>query len=348
MMENRQEKMMNKEIRTDNIQQAEKTEIGELNYGIPVSQIITICENILNEIVDNFGESEEERKKLYRLINNLCINNEYSGDANDIHNLSTTLARKDEYRLACDVLECGLQRYPNDVDLLADYLQNGIKCGRGERLEEIYDRLEKVPIRKYTWRGFMFLIEYLQYLIDQTNDEKVIEMYETRILEIADAYKKYYPHSEDPYSAVAQTYKMLNEWEKQADILKEAMEAVNICPKCAVQMADILFDEGRFDEAKMAVERAKKDAIQTQSSVKDGYIYYLSALCTIGSVRKENREYSQEEIESIYKDFNLALEDLCGNRAYVSVIKNKTNIIANQTQTKVDDERYEKLAEIIN
>ena len=55
---------MNKEIRTDNIQQAEKTEIGELNYGIPVSQIITICENILNEIVDNFGESEEERKKL--------------------------------------------------------------------------------------------------------------------------------------------------------------------------------------------------------------------------------------------------------------------------------------------
>ena len=103
MMENRQEKMMNKEIRTDNIQQAEKTEIGELNYGIPVSQIITICENILNEIVDNFGESEEERKKLYRLINNLCINNEYSGDANDIHNLSTTLARKDEYRLACDV-----------------------------------------------------------------------------------------------------------------------------------------------------------------------------------------------------------------------------------------------------
>ena len=55
MMENRQEKMMNKEIRTDNIQQAEKTEIGELNYGIPVSQIITICENILNEIVDNLS-----------------------------------------------------------------------------------------------------------------------------------------------------------------------------------------------------------------------------------------------------------------------------------------------------
>lgn len=62
MMENRQEKMMNKEIRTDNIQQAEKTEIGELNYGIPVSQIITICENILNEIVDNLEKVKKKEK----------------------------------------------------------------------------------------------------------------------------------------------------------------------------------------------------------------------------------------------------------------------------------------------
>ena len=126
------------------------------------------------------------------------------------------------------------------------------------------------------------------------------------------------------------------------------MSTVKVAPKCSLRYADILFDRGRYEEAKPVISRAKKDSTTTQASVSDGYIYYLSALCTIALVSEEEREYTRDEVEGVYNDFNLALKDFNRNQSFVKVIKSKTNMLVSRTNVHVDSERFENLYNLID
>ena len=91
------------------------------------------------------------------------------------------LARKDEYNLACKVLEIGLNLFPKNVNLLASLLQYGINCGKKDECKKCYKTMMKIPYRRWTWRGFVFLIDYIKYLIEQTDSEKEINAKEEEI-----------------------------------------------------------------------------------------------------------------------------------------------------------------------
>lgn len=317
------------------------------HYSMPISKISSVAQGFLSRISSLTDEDDDEaRAKLNELIDEMFSYNDCSGDANDFHNFAVELARADEYRLACAVLDCGLTRFAKNVDLLADYLQFGVKCGLDEETRKVYKSLKKIPTRKYTWRGFSFQVEYIQYLIDQTDSEKQISAYENEIQEVIKDFKVKKPNSEEPYRSEADLYRSLNMEKEEADILKQAFENVAVCPKCALRYADLMLEIGNYDEACKAVERGKKDATQPQASVSEGYLYYLSALCTIALVSKENREYKDEEVKKIYSDFNLALKEFKGSKSYVSVIKSKTNVLVSKTGIKVSDE-LEELANLI-
>ena len=317
------------------------------HYSMPISKISSVAQGFLSRISSLTDEDDDEaRAKLNELIDEMFSYNDCSGDANDFHNFAVELARADEYRLACAVLDCGLTRFAKNVDLLADYLQFGVKCGLDEETRKVYKFLKKIPTKKYTWRGFSFQVEYIQYLIDQTDSEKQISAYENEIKEIIKDFKVKKPNSEEPYRLEADLYRSLNMEQEEADILKQAFENVAVCPKCALRYADLVLEIGNYDDACKAVERGKKDATQPQASVSEGYLYYLSALCIIALVSKENREYKDEEVKKIYSDFNLALKEFKGSKSYVSVIKSKTNVLVSKTGIKVSDE-LEELANLI-
>lgn len=316
-------------------------------YGIPISLVTRLCEQVLEEI-SPYEDNFRSRERLVTIINNLCTNEEYCGDEKDIHNLATTLARKDEYRMAYDVLEYGLKRAPQNVDLLADLLQNGMKCGKNEEIKKAYEILDQIPRERYTARGFTFSIRYIQYLIAQSNDLEDIENYKGKAHNTVEQFKEAFPYLEDPYSEEAEMYKMLNQLENEKNVLLQAMEKIAVCPKCAVKYGDMMFDMGIFDEARIGIERAKKDVIQTQSCVSEGYIYYLSALCTIRKINSEDRNYREDEVDSIYGDFDRALKEYRNENVYVGVIRDKVETIINQTDIEIDKDRYEELESIIN
>lgn len=325
-----------------------KTKVSDKkHYSMPINKISSVAQGFLNRISSlNDEDDDEARVKLNELIDEMSSFNDCSGDANDFHNFAVELARADEYRLACAVLDCGLTRFAKNVDLLADYLQFGAKCGLDEETRKIYKSLKKIPTKKYTWRGFSFQVEYIQYLIDQTDSEKQISAYENEIQKIIKDFKVKKPNSEEPYRLEADLYRSLNMEQEEAEILRQAFEKVAVCPKCALRYADLMLEIGNYDEACKAVERGKKDATQPQASVSEGYLYYLSALCIIALVSKESREYKEEEVKKIYSDFNLALKEFKGNKSYISVIKSKTNVLVSKTGIKVEDE-LEELSNLI-
>ncbi len=325
-----------------------KNTAGKTHYSMPLSRMRAVAQGLLERIESiNDEDDEEAREKLNKLVEEMFDYDDCSGDANSFHNFAVELARSEEFRLACAVLDCGLRRFPKNVDLLADYLQYSVQCGLGEEAKKVYKALKKIPSKRYTWRGFAFQVEYIRYLMDLTDSEKQMTEYENEIKKIISDFKSKMPHLEEPYCLEAELYDFLNMEQEQIAILQEAFEKIRVCPRCSLRYADMMLEIGEYEEACRALERGKRDATQPQASVSEGYIYYLSGLCTIALVSKEKRDYKNEEVESIYSDFNLALKEFKGNLSYTSVIKSKTNVLVSKTNIDVDDEKYEELANLI-
>lgn len=312
---------------------------------LPVNKAKIKAQTFLSYIYD--GDDEDSRSELYDLLDKFFGQDQQSGDADDFHNFAVELARKDEYTLACQVLECGLNYFPKSVDLLSDYLQYGVNCNKVEECRKVFKTLLKIPRRRWTWRGFAFAVDYLQYLIERSDSEKEIDAKEQEILAIVADFRKYFPFSEESYRTEADVYKSLNMHDKELDILRSALKNILVAPKCALRCADILFERGEYEEASKAIDRCISDATQTQSSVNEGYSYYLSALCKIAIVQKQRLDMTEQDVEEIYSDFNIALEKFkSAHNSYADVIKTKTNTIINKTGIEVDP-KYELLCECL-
>ena len=322
--------------------------IEKVKFNLPVSKVTKVVEGYLQSIQESGNEDDEEaRADLYSSIESFMSQSQQSGDADDFHNFAVALAKKNEMALACQVLENGLKLFPKNVDLLADYLQYGIDCEKLDECKKYYKSLLKIPRRRWTWRGFAFLIDYLKFLVENSDSEKEIDTKEKEMLEVVSEFKKYYPYSEETYRVEASVYKCLNMQDEELAVLQKALESVEVAPKCALRCADILFERGRYEEATEKIKRGISDATQAQKAVSEGYIYYLSALCKIATAQKSGNigNLSRDNVVEIYSDFDIALKDL-RDSSYVEVIKTKTNTLVNKTGVEVPPE-YDLLCDCI-
>ena len=334
-MSTNSEREISIEQSADNISE-ESVQSKRNDLLMPVSNVNTKAQVFLEYIYSM--DDDAAREDLYDLIDQFLAQDQQSGDADDFHNFAVELARKDEYVLACKVVDCGLKLFPKNVDLLADYLQYGVNCNKIEECKKVYKTLIKIPKRRWTWRGFAFLVDYLQFLIDRSDSDKEIDAKEKEMIEVASDFRSRFPYSEESYRVEASVYHILDP-EKETNILKKALDNVKVAPKCALRYADIMFERGFYEEAAEAIGRGISDATQTQSSVNEGYIYYLSALCKIAVIQKKNKDFiiTKEEAEDIYSDFNIALSKFQGTKnSYTDVIITKTNTIVNKSGETVD------------
>lgn len=316
-------------------------------FAIPVSFASRKAQTYMEYIYRD--EDDDARTDLYNLMEQFLAQKQQSGDADDFHNFAVDLARHDEYALACEVLDCGLKLFPKNVDLLADYLQYGVSCNKFDECKKIYKTLIRIPRRRWTWRGFAFLVDYLQFLVDRSDSEKEIDEKEREMISIVEDFRRIKPYSEEAYRTEADVYHSLNMHDKEAETLKAALDSVKVAPKCALRYADILFERGLYAESSDAIKRAICDATQTQTSVNEGYLYYLSGLCKIAKAQQNNTDFSLDEdgVKGIYSDFNIALTKFqSSSNSYVDVIRTKTITIINKTGIEVDSQ-FERLCECV-
>lgn len=316
----------------------EAVAVEERPADMPVKKYNLMAQGFL-QLIEEAGDLDDvsARESLYELMDQFAAQEHHSGDADDFHNFSVTLVRKSEYGLACRVLDCGLARFPGNVDLLADFLQYGVNCDRTAECKQYYKKLVRIPRRRWSWRGFAFLIEYLKYEMERSASEKEIAAKEAEMLSVVADFRAFYPYSEETYRVEANVYKALNRQDKELETLQTGLQLVKVAPKCALRCAEVLLERGRYAEAAETIARGIRDANQMQNNVNEGYSHYLRALCQIAMAQNSEKVLSETEVRSIYLDFNSALRKL-KDASYVEIIKTKTNKLMDETQVEVPQE----------
>lgn len=324
---------------------------SKVTYTLPISQANQLVKEYLFQIKNIEETNSEEtiieyRKKLNDLVHQITAQERPSGDADDIHNLSVELSREDEYELSCDILLYGLKFFPRNVDLLADYLQSGICCNQLDNCEKYYTSLRKIPETFWTWRGFAFSVDYLLYLVKNTELGSVDDytrLYE-EMLAIVQSYRANFPQSEDSYKAEADIYAFFNK-AKELELLKNVIENENIaiCPKCALRYAELKFESGEYEEAASGISKALLSYSQPRKKVHGGYLYYMAGLLKLSRIvseeSKKTTEVKSEDIIDIYTDFNIALPMFSGGQSeYKEGIKDKTKYLIGKYNVKVPPE----------
>lgn len=270
---------------------------------------------------------EENEEALYNYIQEILSQDKVIGSANDFHNLAVNFSMRDDYETACNILDKGLELFPRDVDLLADYLQNGLNCGRFIVCEEYFNRVFKIPMTCWTWRGFSFAIDYMKSLSNNMESEEELAEWKKKMINLADSYYTYFPYSEDTFLAKAGIYQYFNDREKEIEILMDALEKINNCPRCSLRLADIFFDKGDYRQALKYLERCKKGSVQTQEKINQGYMYYLFGLCKAAEMHQSSAYDDEERIKGIYQDFSIAEKLKMSFSSYKKVMNRQIDIL---------------------
>ena len=330
----------------------DEMEITETKYGNEIHLPITTIDKIVSEKLEEMNKAEDigEAKDILREITEIvrvCLEQEtVLANGDQCHNFAVDIARYELYDLACDILEKGLARenFPKDTDLLADYLKYGSACGRKDRCKEIYKILSKIPKIRYTWRAFSFSIDWLQHLWKQSDSEKEMEKLQKEMFGLAEAFHNYIPDTEESYCCLADIYKMLHKKVEEEKVLRQALHEIEIAPKSALRMADILFARGEYEEAMVFIERGI-DSAETRSTVNIGYLYYLRGLGKNAIIIQQGKNWTQQVVQEIYSDFDMAL-DMAGRVLDKEIIESRTKAMSRESGIPVTDE-YEELIYLI-
>ena len=325
---------------------AAETSAAAVGYSLPISRINQIVQAKLAELSDDdIYQTRATISEATALVHEVLRQQELPGTADDWHNFAVDIARSDLYDLCCDIIEKGLELFPKNTDLLADYLQYGISCGRIDKCKNYYKILAKIPKIRYTWRAYSFSVNWLQYLWERSDSEKELEKLQKEMQDLVVAFRKNMPDDEESYRCEADICKLIHNRKEEESVLRLALKELQIAPKCALRLADMLFDRGDYEDALTQIQRGINDANQTQASVNEGYLYYLFGLAKMAVVMRNGDAFDEVTANAIYANFDMALR-MDKRAAYQKTMENKTKVIISKSNIPVDD-KYEELAYLV-
>lgn len=303
---------------------------------------IGLMEKATNSLLVD-DESEDTLLRLEELAEAALTSDKWIGDADDYHNFAVTFARLDQEDRACQILEKGLQVFQKNVDLLADYIKYGVICAEFEKCDMYYQKLLTINKKRWNWRAFTFSIDYLLSMIDfkdlsSRDEENLIGS----IKSLAGEFQESLPNDEQGYVSEYDIYKAFNDSEKAEEVLVTALEKLPIAPKCALRLADMLYEKGEYSRALMYLKRCEIDSIQPQSGIDKGYLYLLMTLCEVVVMFQSEepliKEKSIENVKKIYESANMA-KRLMRNRN--SMRRNLDDVVAIvEAKTGVEYDEY--------
>lgn len=292
---------------------------------------ITVATNM---IVSSY--LQEDYTKIKEIMDYVVNSDNIAGDADEYHNVSVELAKIEDYDNAVTLLEHGLFRYPRSADILADLLLYGLKCRKVSDIRPYYDRLSGINKKFWTWRSFHFSIGFLMVYIQYVDDDKQENAIIAEVVSLIDDYKKFYPSDERAYMVECEFYELINEKEKARNALKIAVETLQVCPQCALNYADNLFEIGDYVHVIPIVEKAV-NIREDQPSISIGYAYYILALSKEFVLRDTNTLFNQDNVKPVFDAYYSAMEFLEDDKRHlikqiekrVRILERESNIQSN-------------------
>lgn len=275
---------------------------------------------------------------------------EIEGTADEIHNFSTELARAGYYGRACFVLERGIAQYKFNTDLLADYLAYGVRCGETKKCESYYQKLDRIPDKRKTWRAFRFAVDYLIYRISETTDDEKIATLKNDALNIVERFKKAMPEEELAYLCEYDIYEATFDestgLKKLEEFLNNEKRVAKVAPKCHLKYIDKMLQKGEYEKITLYANDGAAEAAQEQESVDTGYFFYALALAKDAlwlKSEKKKDDIEKKEAAEILRCYQTAYDALDTNKsAYFKVIEKRYKIIANYSELSTSMQLIER------
>lgn len=322
---------------------------NKLTGTLAITQVDTILQQHLRTMQKerDIYAAREQARELAEIIKDFLAMPAQDGHADVWHNFAASLARNDHFELACDVLDRAIALNGKNTDLLADYLNYGLCCNRKEQCKIHHETLQKIPRVKYSWRAFSFSIDYLMYEWEQSDSLEEMDELEKQMLDLASDFRKYFPHQEESFSSEADVYTKLRVHDKVIETLETALATLARTPKCALQLADIMFERCEYQKALSALERALKNANEPQQGINAGYAHCLAGLCKLANAELQGTALTPETLRDIYLEFNLAVSDEYRHAHYRGTIKEKARELQLRYNTQIPME-FEDLDALVN
>ena len=292
---------------------------------------------------------DEDRIVLKKIVETVVSDATIVGDNNDYHNLAATYAQLDDYISAFDIVDKGLRQFPYDVDLLADAVRYGSKCGKIRESKPHLATLLSRPLEYWNWRTFTFVIDF--YLLSITwEDPETIEITFQEALKIAKEYQKLNPTEERGFEAEAEIYLASSDSEKALDTLKKAIYDLTpmLTPQCCIKYAEILANRGDFENVIEVCNRGILSTAQEQPTARTGYFFYLSALAKDALIHRTGNFTEEKDILEVYTDYKVAYKLLKSTPTYINNIRVRVEILAAKSGIPFDFDTNEKLERLAN
>lgn len=270
------------------------------------------------------------------------------GSENDFHNLSVEFSKNDCEPFAAATAIIGVEFYPMSTNLLADAIKYSQEIGDFENCKRGFEALKKIDRKYWTWRTFVFAIDYLKGSLSSVSK---IEEFEKNIDEaktLIEEFKEYIPHDERSYVAEAELYQNQNDYNKAIEVLRVGVNAVVVAPQCCMKLAYLQLERGEYEEAKIYAKKGILATIQDQPTISLGYLYYILALTMDASriIRREaGASIDEGEIQNILTAYHTADKLLINegrlNVSYRNTIKARL-IVMKQEEGLPENEEDDK------
>ena len=330
---------------------------------INLQDVSTLFKNLVNaeEDYEEYSYVNSIRKKL-KVLARMIGDEEWTihADENDYHNLAVDYARLNLYDCALEIIERGLKK-DLSPDLLADKILYGSESGQRELCEQACERLIHLDKDSWGWRAYSFTIQYYLKKVKSLPKGKGRDRLKAQAYTLAEEFINYaLLNPEDAadraYFEKASLIKEIGfdreggKHVTQESVLKEGCTAINPAPQCALCLADIMLERGKYDEAISYLEQCKLAVNSVQPSINPAYVYLLYAMAKTSRLIKEtvDGDYSGKEtvVESIYHDFHTATDGFDINNTYkdaadriIKMLEIQTGFKdLSQTQSQAGDE----------
>lgn len=283
----------------------------EKNEKNPFSNMIDVgqAEHIFNQFrITNPNDPDAQLEMLSDLLEALLNAAEpLIGDADDFHNFAVTVSKvANDNKGAYEIVREGLKIHRINTDLLADALMYGVNAGEGEECRSWYKTLMEVDKSCWTWRAFSFTITYLSDVYASNADNLATI---NDIIALAKEYQKWLPDREDAWIALHRVYERFNQRAEGIAVLQEAIDKFRFCPKCWLRYADLMIDNGDYEEAAPIIKKMLRNPNSTEH-INTSYMYFLDGQCKMAKLMDsddyELGKVNKEDVIKVYRSFRLA------------------------------------------
>lgn len=232
-------------------------------------------------------------------------NEEYdeNDDADVYFNKSAELAKKGRLSKAIEMCQKGLDKFPEEIDLLSNILKYSSDMGDDETAEKYLNQLiTNIPRKVWNWRTYTFTLDYLL---------KNPCINEAKCREIIGDYKKAFPAEEKSYVAESLLEEKLGNHTKSKEILENAVKERFNAPQCALKLLDLQMEQGEYEEALVTSNYFAIASCETQPSTNQNYQLY--ARCLIEDALLHKKAFNGEniylyEIQRIHSLYNRVMK----------------------------------------